>query len=84
LGAAKDEVEIRKAFQETLSMRKINPQAKQFADQYFFETLVRIHRTGEGAPYTGLKSAGTELEPAIAAADKALTSGIQSVKELSA
>lgn len=78
----KDEGEIRKAFQETLSMRKINPQAKEFADQYFFETLVRIHRTGEGAPYTGLKSAGTELEPAIAAADKALTSGIQSVKEL--
>jgi hypothetical protein len=41
---------------------------------YFFETLVRIHRAGEGAPYTGLKSAGT-VEPSVAAADKALESG---------
>ena len=42
---------------------------------YFFETLVRIHRAGEGEPYTGLKPAGRELEPAIPAADKAIESG---------
>jgi len=42
---------------------------------YFFETLVRIHREGEGAPYTGLKPAGRDLGPAIPAADKALESG---------
>ena len=41
---------------------------------YFFETLVRIHRAGEGAPYTGLKPAGLDLGPAIPAADKALES----------
>ena len=41
---------------------------------YFFETLVRIHRAGEGASYTGLKP-GTEVDPAIALADKALESG---------
>jgi hypothetical protein len=41
---------------------------------YFFETLVRIHRAGEGAPYTGLKPAG-QVEPSIAAADKAIETG---------
>ena len=42
---------------------------------YFFETLVRIHRAGEGEPYTGLKPAGRNLGPAIPAADKALENG---------
>lgn len=41
---------------------------------YFFETLVRIHREGEGASYTGLK-AGSEIDPAVALADKALETG---------
>jgi hypothetical protein len=41
---------------------------------YFFETLVRIHRAGEGAPYTGLKPAGT-VEPLIEMADKAVETG---------
>ncbi len=70
----KDEGEIKKAFQKTLGVRKLNPQAKELADMYFFETLVRIHRSGEGAPYTGLQPAGRELGPAIPAADKALES----------
>jgi hypothetical protein len=42
---------------------------------YFFETLVRIHRAGEGAPYTGLQPAGRDLGAAIPAADKALENG---------
>ena len=42
---------------------------------YFFETLVRLHRAGEGAPYTGLKPAGRDLGPAIPAADRALETG---------
>jgi hypothetical protein len=42
---------------------------------YFFETLVRVHRAGEGAPYTGLKPAGFYLGPAIPAADEALETG---------
>jgi len=42
---------------------------------YFFETLVRIHRAGEGAPYTGLKPAGRDLGPAVPAADKAIVDG---------
>lgn len=45
------------------------------ADRYFFETLVRVHRAGEGAPYTGLKPAGRDLGPAIPLADKAVATG---------
>jgi len=35
---------------------------------------LRLHRVGEGAPYTGLKPA-EEIEPIIAETDKALESG---------
>lgn len=71
----KDEAEIRDAFQKTLVVRKSSLEAKELADMYFFETLVRIHRAGEGAPYTGLKPAGLDLGPAIPAADKAIEAG---------
>ncbi len=68
------EAEIRDVFKRVLAVRKQSAQARELADRYFYETLVRIHRAGEGAPYTGLKPAGT-VEPAVAAADKALESG---------
>jgi hypothetical protein len=69
------EAEIRAAFQKTLVVRKQSAEAKELADMYFFETLVRVHRAGEGEPYTGLKPSGTPLEPGVAAADKAIASG---------
>jgi hypothetical protein len=72
---ANDEAEIRRVFAKTLAVRKLNPEARELADLYFFETLVRIHRAGEGAPYTGLKPAGRDLGPAIPAADKAIETG---------
>jgi hypothetical protein len=71
---AHDEKEIRAAFQKTLAVRAKDGEAKELADMYFFETLVRIHRAGEGAPYTGLKT-GEAADPAVALADKALESG---------
>ena len=71
---ATDENEIRAAFQKTLVVRTQGEEAKELADMYFFETIVRIHRAGEGAPYTGLKP-GTAVDPAVAMADKALESG---------
>ena len=78
----KDEAEIRKHFDKTLAVRKVNAQAKELADMYFFETLVRIHRAGEGAGYTGLKPAG-KVEPPIAAADKSLETGkLQEVAQI--
>lgn len=72
--AGDDEQMIRTAFQKTLDVRKLGAQARDLADMYFFETLVRIHRAGEGAPYTGLKP-GTAVDPAVALADKALETG---------
>ena len=69
-----DESAIREAFDRTLAVRQTGPEAKALADTWFFETVVRIHRAGEGAPYTGLKAAGT-IAPAIAEADSALDSG---------
>jgi hypothetical protein len=72
---ATNEAEIRKVFAKTLAVRKLNPEARELADLYFFETLVRIHRAGEGAPYTGLKPAGRDFGPAIPAADKAIETG---------
>ncbi len=60
-----DADEIKNAFQQTLAIRKLSSEAQTFADHYFFETLVRIHRAGENAPYTGLKPAGRDLGPAI-------------------
>ena len=70
-----NEEEIRTAFKKTLTVRSKSIEAKELADMYFFETLVRVHRAGEGAPFTGLKPAGSEVEPGIAAADQALERG---------
>ena len=70
----KDEAEIRNHFQKTMTVRKAGGPAKELADMYFFETLVRLHRAGEGAGYTGLKPAG-KIEPPIAAADRSIESG---------
>lgn len=69
-----DERDIRDALEKTLAVRQLGSIARDLADMYFFETVVRIHREGEGAPYTGLKPAGT-TEPAAAAADEALEKG---------
>lgn len=70
-----DEPEIKRVFLKTLAIRKLGPAAKELADLYLFETLVRVHRAGEGAPYTGLKPAGRDLGPAIPAGDQALETG---------
>jgi hypothetical protein len=68
------EAEIRAAFDQTLAVRKQSKEAAELADRYFFETLVRIHRAGEGEPYTGLKPAEA-VDPGIEAADRALATG---------
>lgn len=79
----KDEAEIIRAFQKTLAVRKLSAEARELADLYFFETVVRIHRAGEGEPYTGLKPAGRDLGPAIPATDKALeTNSIEPLLKL--
>lgn len=69
------EQEVRKAFEQTMAVRNAGPAARELADRYFFEALVRVHRAGEGAPYTGLKEAGVEPEPGIRVAEEALAQG---------
>ena len=71
---AKEEAEVRESFAKAIIVRGKGKEAQELADTYFFETLVRVHRASEGAPYTGLKSGGVE-EETIVAADQALASG---------
>lgn len=71
---AGEEEAVREAFAHAVTVRRLGPEAQELADTYFLETLVRIHRAGEGAAYTGLKAAGG-IEPAIQEADRALESG---------
>lgn len=70
-----NEPELRAVFQQTIAVRRFSAESKAVADRYLFETLVRLHRTGEGAAYTGLKPAGRDLGPAIPAADRAIETG---------
>lgn len=70
-----DEPIVREAFSRTLEVRKLGGEAKRLSEQFFFETLVRLHRAGEGVAFTGLKPAGRDLGPAIPAGDKALETG---------
>jgi hypothetical protein len=72
---AAHEAEVRAVFERSLAVRAQGPAARSVADQLFFETVVRLHREGEGAPYTGLKPAGLPVDPAVAAADRALETG---------
>lgn len=70
-----DEAEVRKAFARAQSVGELSPEARALASRYLIETVVRLHRAGEGAPYTGLKPAGRDLGPAIPLADQALATG---------
>ena len=68
------ESKIREVFAKTLVVRAGSADAQQLADQFFFETLVRIHRAGEGEAFTGLKPSSS-VDPSLTAADRALESG---------
>jgi hypothetical protein len=73
-----DESELRASFNQAVSVRKLGDQARELADRHFFETSVRLHRAGEGAPYTGLKPAGRDPGAAILLADEAVSTGSES------
>jgi len=68
-----DEAEVAEAFRQALAVRELNAEARALADRFFFETTVRLHRSSEGEPYTGVKD--VEVDPILAAADAALESG---------
>lgn len=69
------EAEVRQAFDRVITLHRQPNGAREVADLYFFETVVRIHRAGEGAPYTGLKPAGLSVGPVIPVAEKAIETG---------
>jgi hypothetical protein len=71
---ADQEQELTVAFDQTMAVRTRGPQVRELADEYFKETALRLHRVGEGAPYTGIKEQ-TEENPALEAAEESLGQG---------
>lgn len=69
------EEEVTQAFTKVIQARNDGALTREIADRYFFETVVRVHRAGEGAPYTGLKPAGLDVGPVIPVAEKAIETG---------
>ncbi|HET9137872.1 DUF6448 family protein [Actinophytocola sp.] len=72
---AEREDEIRDAFARVLPLHTADGPAADVARRWFYETVVRLHRAGEHAPYTGLKPAGLDVGPVIPLAEKAIESG---------
>lgn len=70
--AKSGEGEVRELFEEALSVRDQGGKAAELADRWFFENVVRVHRAGEGAAYTGLKPAGLDWGPVVPRAEKAI------------
>ena len=69
------EAELRVSFDQARSVRTIGSDARLLADRSFLETAVRLHRAGEGAPFTGIKPAGMGYGPVIPAAERAVETG---------
>jgi hypothetical protein len=69
------EAELTDVFNKAIAVRKLGPQAAEVADRLFLETLVRLHRSGEGVGFTGIKPSGTTIDPIVVAADRALETG---------
>jgi hypothetical protein len=68
------EADVRAAFSRTARVRTQGDDARELADTWFFETLVRIHRAGEGEPFEGLRPAG-HIEGFVQAVDQSLVTG---------
>lgn len=70
-----NETELKEAYILAMKVRTLGQDARDLADKYFFETVVRLHRSGEGVPFTGVKPSGTPVDEKILAADKSLETG---------
>ena len=69
------EAEVREVFASVQPARGLGEAAREVADRLFLETVVRVHRAGEGAPYTGLKPIGLDVGPVIPLAERAVETG---------
>ena len=65
------EKEIVGLFDKTYNLKKGDKEIYSIVEKHFLETLVRLHRETEGAPYTGLKPAGTTKQ-IVVLSDKAI------------
>jgi hypothetical protein len=72
---ADGERELLGAFERAVAAHDGNAAANELADLFFYETAVRVHRAGEGAPYAGLKRAGLGFGPVVPIAERAIESG---------
>lgn len=73
--SADGEAELREVFERGLAARELGPEAREVADRWFLENLVRIHRAGEGAAFSGLHPARTPVDEKVAAADRSIELG---------
>ena len=71
----KAEKELKEAFELSMKVKDLSPESKQISEKYFLGELVRIHRQGEDASYTGVKAAGTTIDKKVLAADKSIELG---------
>lgn len=69
------EKEITDAFNLSMNVKELSPEAKEISEKYFYDNLVRVHRAGEGAPFDGVKPHGTPIDEKVAAADKSIEAG---------
>ena len=69
------EAEVRTTFDAVLPVRRLGHEARTVAERLFLETVVRLHREGEGAPFTGLRPAGLDVGPVIPLAETAIELG---------
>ena len=69
------EDELKEIFNLCLKVRVLGSEANELADRYFLESLVRIHRIGEGAGFEGLKPHGVPMDEKVKAADKSIEIG---------
>jgi hypothetical protein len=65
---------VREVFGLAQRARALGGDARLVADRLFLETLVRLHRAGEGAGFEGIKPAG-QIDPVVAAADRSIEVG---------
>ncbi len=72
---AEAESEVLAAFDRVMEARASGGAALEVADEWFYETVVRLHRAGEHAPFTGLKPAGLGHGPVVPVAERAIETG---------
>lgn len=67
--------ELSAVFERSLAARELGGAAREVADRWFLENLIRLHRAGEGVAFTGLKPTGTPVDERVAAADRSIADG---------